>query len=422
MTRWQIETVLEAQVLYEGTLSDLLLKMNYVREDVLLKFISRSDGLPVLNSSLLGKISPKMIELLPRDIVYQLRCIPVGIQKGRLVAVFSRSPSKDALLELQIFSGMEIRPALVNEASLVKAIQRYYAVRLSSLLLDNSSPILAIKTELEEEDLLDEKESKPGFLPFHKETYIGTPETTPSMMRKEEPTSPERIEEDSFIVTQQANEAVGESVDLEQETETPASPEVAQSEEEEHAFEPEETVEEDSIEEVEEEIEEVPIEVIDATDLEHELEFMQSRDEIVDKACSWLNEYFPSVMFFTVKRSQAQGFCGSGIDLDRELMKEITVSLNIESAFEHSATSRRVELVQCSEDSAAAMISDLLHIPSQPAMLVLPIEVSGKLVGLVAALGPLPEPPGDEAAAWEKVSRTISSAFESFILSRKVGV
>lgn len=411
ITRWQIETVLEAQVLYDGALSDLLLKMNYMNEEDLIAFISHADRLPILKDELLEKISPKMIRLMPRDIVFYQRCLPVGLQNGRLVVAFSRAPAAETMKELKIFVGMEILPALTSEKNLLSAILRHYAVRPSSLLLDSQSPILAIRHEFEEDDLREEAESKPGFQPFNKETYLED-----SGLSEQARTVPfESFEEKKTETAPPLPEFAAAKLRVEEprQIESAEQPSIAE----------EETVEEAApIESLSEDIQEVDIQSVDSSELQMLLEHADSRDTIVSTALGWLQQRFDLAIFFTVKKSSAIGFSGAGAVSNPETLKDISIGLNLESAFADSFNRRQPVLLPCIGDSAAEMVLNVLGCEAYEALLLLPVEVGGKIIGLVAAFGTMPEAPENRSEAWQQVSQVISAGFETLILSRKVGV
>ena len=413
VTRWQIETVLEAQVLYYGALSDLLLKMGYMSESDLLDFISHADHLPILSNELLEKISPRMTGLLPRDIVFRLRCLPVGLQNGRLVTAFSRAPSAETIKEIRIFVGMEIQAALTAEKNLLTAMLKHYAVRPSSLLLDSQSPILAIRHELEDDDLREEAESKPGFLPFHKDTYLAD-----SGLSEQSKTIPFEGFADRQAGLPPLPDAASRRAKAESGIQVPKHTETEDVDMMSDDL-PDVTA---HIESLSEEIQEVDIQSVDASELQLQLEHAENRDAIVKSALEWLQLRFDPVIFFTVKKSSAVGFSGAGVGLRQEILKDISVGLNIESAFAETFNSRQTALLPCAGDSAAEMVLNILGSEAREALLLLPVEVGGKIIGIIAAFGAMPEAPENRAEAWHQVSQVISSGFEALILSRKVGV
>ncbi len=135
LTPWQVENAQYATRINQAPLCANLVKLGYVSETKMLNFVSNFLGIPILRDEIVTTIHPKLIDLLPRDIVSRYWVIPVGMKKGQLVLgqVYPLEQAEQARIETYI--GMRTIPGLLPEDIFLQAVTRFYGISVNAAII-----------------------------------------------------------------------------------------------------------------------------------------------------------------------------------------------------------------------------------------------------------------------------------------------
>lgn len=127
ITEDQLEDALRIQSqVGVGRLGFHLVRMGFVDETSLSKFLGKHFGLPFIDLSK-GEIPQSVIDLIPKDIVVKYQTIPVKLTGRTLTVVIDNPNDEKALTELKQIAQMDaVKPIVAAESAIKKAIDRYY--------------------------------------------------------------------------------------------------------------------------------------------------------------------------------------------------------------------------------------------------------------------------------------------------------
>lgn len=126
---FQLQTALGEQRRWGGRLGTSLVKLGFVEEPVLMRFLSRRLELPLVQ---LGekRPAPEVLDLLPADLAEKYHCVPLfqKHEQGRSVLYLGMEDPTDlqALDDLSFRIGRPMRPVLVSPSELRGALKRLY--------------------------------------------------------------------------------------------------------------------------------------------------------------------------------------------------------------------------------------------------------------------------------------------------------
>ena len=160
------------------------------------------------------------------------------------------------------------------------------------------------------------------------------------------------------------------------------------------------------------------------TDLQELLLLADSRDDIIEGCSGWLKYFFSVTVFLTIKKSQAVGFYMEGSERSPDEIKDLVLSLNLTSACRTAIEDHQAQYGDFADDTAIGHMAGFFNLEQPLSTLVVPVILKGKPVGLLVGLDAIEHEnaPAVEATEWSQVKDTISAAFESFILNKKLGV
>jgi|GEM_PF-5628098 len=431
--RWQLENALQAQLMYDLPLVLSLVKLGYIEEEKLLQIGSKFYDIPLLSPEKWNNIPHDVIDLLPRDFMREWRVFPIEKAAGTLLLAVSRLPDDDLVEEISLFLGMKIKFALCHEAIMIESARYYYALPLPSLIKydrsikkfkppenDLSSNEITFKDEAEDllidmDDAEEDIELKLDLDDKVLNTMLGlgddiseSSETEIVFAKKisgSEITSDEESLSSGTIVDSDANTESGsilldmdDAVD-EVEAETEA-----------------ETAEPDRIDESED----LQFATIDIDGFQDELSDTESRDELIAIVSKWLAKYYKSSCFLTVKKSQAAGFYTTDGNIETSEFKKFEISLNLDSACKVSREKMEVVLVDEIGDASIDPLYSFFELDLPTSAIVVPASMKGRCIGLFVGLQLKDQQIAE--AQWEQFRLSLSSAFETLILSKKIGV
>jgi hypothetical protein len=127
ITEDQLRTALAEQKKWGGKLGSLLVELNFLDEDLLVKALSKQLSLPRVDFS--GLVIPRQaLEKIDPDFASQRQVLPISLDIGKGVLVIAMAdPDNLGLVdELAFRSGCRIKVAIAGERSLAHAIREYY--------------------------------------------------------------------------------------------------------------------------------------------------------------------------------------------------------------------------------------------------------------------------------------------------------
>lgn len=126
---FQLQTALGEQRRWGGRLGTALVKLGFVEEPVLMRFLARRLDLPLVQ---LGakRPAPEVLELVPAELAEKYHCLPLFQRRelGRNVLHVAMEDPTDlqALDDLSFRIGIPMRPVLVAPTELREALKRLY--------------------------------------------------------------------------------------------------------------------------------------------------------------------------------------------------------------------------------------------------------------------------------------------------------
>ncbi len=125
----QLRAALSNQKSYGGRLGTILVKMGFLKELDMLKFLSKQLLLPMVD---LYKVTveQKILELIPYDVAGKYNILPLAIKvfsgKPLLHVAMSDPTNLEAIDSIQFTAGYKIQPVLALDSSLTDFINFYY--------------------------------------------------------------------------------------------------------------------------------------------------------------------------------------------------------------------------------------------------------------------------------------------------------
>lgn len=126
ISRDQFEEALRNRVLYGGKIGTSLIELGYISEEELARFLSDKLSVPYVHQDQLLRISPEIIDLLPRELALKYGAIPLNLEKKRLSLVMADPADLTAIDEISFITGYSIRPLITPEVRLIQALGIYY--------------------------------------------------------------------------------------------------------------------------------------------------------------------------------------------------------------------------------------------------------------------------------------------------------
>ena len=123
----QVTALLEAARQGEESVTQLVARQGFAREDAFLTALGRAMQLPFVELSG-SEIAPEVLSKLPTKAVFQYNVIPLAAEDGWLTVACNDPMDATILDALRLASGMRVRFALSTSTDIAKAIKTYYGV------------------------------------------------------------------------------------------------------------------------------------------------------------------------------------------------------------------------------------------------------------------------------------------------------
>jgi hypothetical protein len=128
LTESQLQTAVSEQQRWGGLLGEVLLRMDYISEPVLVDALTRQMGISVAEPALLRKPEASALRRLTLDAAKKLRAVPLQVrEKGKVMVVAMCEPQNLLLLdELRKTTGCRIVPMLIGPLTLISLLNEHY--------------------------------------------------------------------------------------------------------------------------------------------------------------------------------------------------------------------------------------------------------------------------------------------------------
>lgn len=125
LTDEQLEKALLAQKKEGGRLGSIIVKLGYLNEEHLLRFLSQKYSIPAIDLNKC-EIDPSIVKLVPQEVVQKHQVIPVKRSGSTLSLAMVDPTDVLAIDDIKFMTGYDIEPMVASEASIITAINRFY--------------------------------------------------------------------------------------------------------------------------------------------------------------------------------------------------------------------------------------------------------------------------------------------------------
>jgi hypothetical protein len=120
----QLKHALEIQRTTGGELRDILPKLGYVRDHVVVQYIAREKHMHFVDPEA-GEVDDDLMSKIPRELIEKHQIVPLKGEHG-IVLALSDPDDFAAIDEIQFLTNRPMESALAARASIRKAINQYY--------------------------------------------------------------------------------------------------------------------------------------------------------------------------------------------------------------------------------------------------------------------------------------------------------
>lgn len=128
----QLASALASQKTWGGKLGSTLVRMGFVQETDILQCLSAQLRLPSVDFRKV-RINPRALEAVPLRVAEKHNVIPVALKeelgKKSVILAMSDPTNLDAIGEIQFQAGVNVRPVVATESSIIRAIDQFYRQR-----------------------------------------------------------------------------------------------------------------------------------------------------------------------------------------------------------------------------------------------------------------------------------------------------
>jgi hypothetical protein len=122
---FQLQSALSHQRNWGGKLGNILVELEFVREEDIARVVSEKLKIPYVNL-FEPPVPETVVKLLKADIAKKYHVMPAAKDKGSLVLAMSDPLDIEAMDEIRFITGLSIRPALAMKSEIKDAIGKYY--------------------------------------------------------------------------------------------------------------------------------------------------------------------------------------------------------------------------------------------------------------------------------------------------------
>ncbi len=158
ISRKDLDQALAVQKKDGGRLGAALTKLGLVEENELVDLLSQQLGVPAINLDQV-EIDEAVLKVIPADIARKYTILPVSKSGAKVTLAMTDPTNVFAMDDIKFMTGYNVEPVVASEASLRRAIERYYgsthAIELRKVMEDLNDVDDSDLEVLEEEEELD---------------------------------------------------------------------------------------------------------------------------------------------------------------------------------------------------------------------------------------------------------------------------
>jgi hypothetical protein len=131
LTDSQLSTAIAEQQRWGGLLGEILLRMDYISEPILVDALTRQMGVAAADLAILRNPEPTALRRLTLEVAKKLRAVPLSVKdKGKLMTVAMCEPQNLVLLdELRKATGCRITPLLIGPLTFIRLLNDHYGAQ-----------------------------------------------------------------------------------------------------------------------------------------------------------------------------------------------------------------------------------------------------------------------------------------------------
>ena len=121
----QLAKALEDQKASGGRLGESLIKLGFIKEIDLVRFLSEQYGMPSVNLTEIA-ILPEVIKIIPTDVAIKYQVIPVSLRDSTLIVAMVDPSNIFAIDDIKFLTGYRIEALVAPESSMKQALDMHY--------------------------------------------------------------------------------------------------------------------------------------------------------------------------------------------------------------------------------------------------------------------------------------------------------
>ena len=126
ITEEQLDSALAYQQKIGGRIGAILVKLSYIEENLLIRFLSEHERLPMVDLTQ-ETPHPDAVKALPQELIERLEVVPLRKESGRLVVAMSDPTNFDEIDEMRMHSGLPVETVLAAPTQIRHTLQRLFA-------------------------------------------------------------------------------------------------------------------------------------------------------------------------------------------------------------------------------------------------------------------------------------------------------
>ncbi|OIO00272.1 hypothetical protein AUJ67_06320 [Candidatus Desantisbacteria bacterium CG1_02_49_89] len=152
ITQEQLNAALESSKKQGGTLGQALVKLDFVKEEVMSRELSEFYGIPYLKLSDY-EVDSVVLSIIPEELVRKYQVLPLDRVGKTITVAIADFNNVNALDELRAVTGCQIIPLAASGTEIIAAIEKYYKkVSLEDALKDMTAEEQTLEISKTEED------------------------------------------------------------------------------------------------------------------------------------------------------------------------------------------------------------------------------------------------------------------------------
>jgi len=365
VTTAQLDEALKYQVIFGGKLGTNLIEMGILEEDDIARVLSQQYRVPTPTADEVMNVEPKVLALLPRELVEQHSVVPLKLEGRRLTLLMPDPANFQLIDDLAFRTGLIIKPVVAAELRLILALEKHYNIGRDRRYIHVTKKIIA------------KRPAPPP--PAEPVTPPPTPAAPP-------------VDTGPQVVSLKGNDLEFTLADL-------AESEVVEGEE---------------LAEI------APLEeILDSETLALYLADARDRDDVLDSIASYLSHEYARVALFLVRGNVAHGWKASVDQEDLPEFKLAQFPLDEPSILKTVAETSSFLLGPIPRTPFNSMFLQEIGGRVPQTALLVPLLMMGRVVGIIYVDGP-----GEELAEklfeLQKITLKAAMAFEILVLKNKI--